>query len=317
MLSPLGVFAACGQVLEDTPPRGLVDASASNEAATDGAPGSDVFVDAGSCDPTKPFGTPVRLKGIPFGASCMRLSQDEQLAFYTIDFDSYVATRTADGFVQTSLLAVEPSLMPSGGSAICPTFSADRTMLFHEIDFAVWRQTGVPGGRYAKKTQVQARYADGGAFMSSYLGIPYFDEPRHELYVTVGYLGAEFGNRWNIAVAPVTDAGAVGGFRILDLLTDRDQRPVISADGLSLYFESLGADAASDASDAETDVHVARRSTLSDPFGPATKVPNVNGPGRDRPTWISPDDCRLYIASWRERPVYGDPSEMFVATRGR
>ena len=43
----------------------------------------------------------------------------------------------------------------------------------------------------------------------------------------------------------------------------------------------------------------ADRPTTAAPFGSIAQVPVVDAPGLDHPTWISPDDCRLYLHSDR------------------
>ena len=82
-----------------------------------------------------------------------------------------------------------------------------------------------------------------------------------------------------------------------------DSDPVLSADGLTLYF-------ASTRGVADIDVLVATRPTTSSEFGAPRRLANVNTPNTDAPSWISVDQCRLYISSDRA----GTP-DLYVATR--
>src|SRR5262249_21304692 len=68
--------------------------------------------------------------------------------------------------------------------------------------------------------------------------------------------------------------------------------PVISADGLSLYFASNRA--GSQGSTQSSDIWVARRKTKADAFGTPTNVAELNSPDEDMPSWLSSDGCRIY-----------------------
>jgi formylglycine-generating enzyme required for sulfatase activity len=84
--------------------------------------------------------------------------------------------------------------------------------------------------------------------------------------------------------------------------------PVLSADGLTLYFGSdrpggLGS----------YDIWVATRATPLSPFGSPTDVTEVNSSASDSPTHISADGTALYLSSFRSGGA-GD-MDMWVATR--
>lgn len=82
---------------------------------------------------------------------------------------------------------------------------------------------------------------------------------------------------------------------VAELNTEADESvPVISADGLNLYFASdrpggIG----------KGDVYVASRPDLTSKFGPAVPVAEVNSEADESPSWISPDNCTLYLTSDR------------------
>lgn len=94
---------------------------------------------------------------------------------------------------------------------------------------------------------------------------------------------------------------------VAELSTQSSQGdPVITADGLTLYFRSDRP-----AGFASFNIYVAMRPTLGDPFGPAVLALNVNGPGAEGASWSSPDGCRLYLTSDR-----AGTNDIYVATRG-
>lgn len=70
--------------------------------------------------------------------------------------------------------------------------------------------------------------------------------------------------------------------------------PTISPDELELYF-STGTEEA-------TQLYVARRATKDEPFGTPVAVSELDEPGRgEQAGWISPDNCRLYGATFRKQ----------------
>lgn len=70
--------------------------------------------------------------------------------------------------------------------------------------------------------------------------------------------------------------------------------PVLSADELRLYFASDRAGGFGD-----MDIYLATRSDPSAPFGAAVALAELNTPQHEQPTWISADDCTLYLSSKR------------------
>jgi Tol biopolymer transport system component len=86
-------------------------------------------------------------------------------------------------------------------------------------------------------------------------------------------------------------------------LTELDQAgasnsdPAPSADGLTLYFAS------DRGGGGDNDIYVAKRSSLTQPFGGITPVPSVNSPQGDGSNWLSRDGCRLYMSSARSGSV--------------
>jgi Tol biopolymer transport system component len=73
--------------------------------------------------------------------------------------------------------------------------------------------------------------------------------------------------------------------------TATELMPTLTADRLTIYFASsrTGASAQGD-----LDIWTANRPTADADFSPPVLVDELNTPGNDRASWISPDNCRIY-----------------------
>jgi Tol biopolymer transport system component len=87
-----------------------------------------------------------------------------------------------------------------------------------------------------------------------------------------------------------------------------DGSPVISKNGLALYFTSSRA-----APKGGTNIWVATRPSRNDAFTTPVIVANVNSDGNEYPGFISGDGCRLYLSS--ERPGGLGNHDIYVATK--
>jgi WD40 repeat protein len=84
----------------------------------------------------------------------------------------------------------------------------------------------------------------------------------------------------------------------------KSQAPVLTPDGKRIYY-TLGASPG-------LDVVTATRTQVGDTFSAPTPLPALNSPEDDYATWLSPDDCRLYLHS--SRPGQGG-TDLYVAER--
>ena len=121
----------------------------------------------------------------------------------------------------------------------------------------------------------------------------------------------------DIALATLGPTGyaiepADGPLKNVNLPTSYDASPVVSRDGLSLYFSSsrpapvgLGA----------TNIWVATRTSRGVPFNSPVIVANVNSPAEEYPGFISGDGCRLYMSSTRAGGRGGQ--DLYVASKPR
>jgi hypothetical protein len=112
--------------------------------------------------------------------------------------------------------------------------------------------------------------------------------------------------------APRVGEGFAAPFLVAELATpDYDFGSVLTDDGLAIYFtrrvRTLVGETAYEA-------YVATRASKTDRFSEPRTVPELMQPGTvTTPTWISPDNCRLYVTSDRA----GAPGEFdpYVASR--
>ena len=85
--------------------------------------------------------------------------------------------------------------------------------------------------------------------------------------------------------------------------------PVLTPDELTLYFASNRKDLGGTGS---ADIYIATRTSTSLKFGNIARIEELATAGEDVPTWISPDNCRLYTSY---RPDQNSGTSLYVATR--
>jgi hypothetical protein len=105
----------------------------------------------------------------------------------------------------------------------------------------------------------------------------------------------------------VRSAGAFGAPEAVSELNTPDDEtlPVISLDKLTIYLGSNRGGAA------VADIYKATRPKASGPFSTPTIVSELVSTTEQRPSWISPDGCRLYYSRGH------NPSRMYVASKAR
>lgn len=59
---------------------------------------------------------------------------------------------------------------------------------------------------------------------------------------------------------------------------------------------------------------MATRNDTTQSFGNITRLDSLATAGEEEPSWISPDNCRLYLT---HRPDLASPTSLYVATRGK
>ena len=112
----------------------------------------------------------------------------------------------------------------------------------------------------------------------------------------------------NIYVAPRVDGRLTQPSAVAAVNSSAAERsPVLSADGLRLYFGSTRAKAN------DFDVYVARRSERHGTFEEPSPVGELNTSSFELPDWISPDECTLYFRS--DRPGGSGGRDIWRARR--
>jgi hypothetical protein len=81
-------------------------------------------------------------------------------------------------------------------------------------------------------------------------------------------------------------------YAALNTITADEEHPVLSQDGLQLYYASNAA--------GHFQIYVATRTSTSGTFGGATELPAFDYSfSNNKPGWLSPDGCRMYYSSDR------------------
>jgi hypothetical protein len=82
----------------------------------------------------------------------------------------------------------------------------------------------------------------------------------------------------------------------LNVVGEHDVDPVVSADGLTVFFARATVLPDGPTFVSKTRIMEAHRATLETPFA-IREVCELNTTGDERPSWLSPDGCRLYFTS--------------------
>lgn len=300
---------------------GVPDASsgATGGASNGGTSGGDAAAEQSppACDISAPFGPPTLVSGgvnSPDDDFSPRLSSDELTIYFarrplddvTAPTDLYVATRSAPTSVFDAAVPLGLSTASNDGDPMIATdsmtlfFSSDRPNGVGEFDL-YWASRSNAGVPFTSATLVPTVNSLGSELQP-------FLTSDGELWFA--YRRAGFNSAVHLRRAPRAGLGFAAPVAVteLDSLTD-DMWPVLTGDKLTIYFSSLRTDSGAQG---KADVWVAQRSSASGTFGPASDVSDVNSPATDLVGWISPDACRLYLASNRGTSA---GYEIYVATR--
>lgn len=303
---------------------GLADTS-----PLDGASGSDQNVpnDAGdsapppACDLGEPFRNAVEVAELKSSDSSVssaagRLTADSlTIYFFRANFNTsesnsfrvWTASRAS-----RSLPFDEPHPLelqtPSGSVDSHPTITADNGVLFF--------QRGVGGAE--RNIHYAKRDPKTGAF-STPLAVQGLSSPTENertpfvasdesVWITVD-IAAVGGATQRIAHAMKLGEGSFTAPELIDLKTPSgaaDSDPILTPDLKRIYFASTRLSA-------DNNVWTATRPAPNMDFGPPEIVATVNTTGADIPTWISPDDCELYLS----RAVTPTDFRIYRATRSK
>jgi Tol biopolymer transport system component len=290
-----------------------VDASPADASPADATTDAPVGVDAHDagpmCDPTRPFGPRKALSELTVGTDGWpRLTWDERIVTFharaSASIDVYIATRSnrTDPFD-----APRPvTALNSPFSDYDPDLSADGLTIAYA---PVLGDGGLQHILTATRPTVDAAF--GAPQRATVLDgtsddiQPFLTLDGTEIWFSSARLDGTYDRIYRAAR---DSSGAFGPPVLVGELgtsTSDSDLPVLSADGLTIYFES-------DRSGGKGggDIWTATRPTKSSPFGPPTNVTELNSALEEGPTWLSPDNCRLYLGG---DPVNG--YDMWVAER--
>lgn len=281
----------------------------------DAAP-SEASLDANAtCDPRGVFDKPMLLAGLntSFGDFGARLTPDELTVYFSsartagTDFDIYVATRTSLGSTFGAPMRVA-ALSTTARDDGYPSISSDGLEIF--LSRAVSGAATYDVYR-ASRTTTDASF--GAAASLGAVNDPGtadyqpFVAQNGDLYFLSGRRAATGSD---IFFAPRLSDGGFGAPAAIEAVatTAVDGTPVLSFDMLTMYFQSARVDTGGDSAG---DIWVAHRGSLSTPFKDIMRVAELNTPNvSDFPTWLSADNCRLYMSS---QP--GGRLQIYLATR--
>jgi WD40-like Beta Propeller Repeat len=303
-------LGGCGNVTVD-PPVG-------NTRGSGGSP--DAAAVAPACDPSKPFGTPSAAEVFNSAGS------DDGLSLSADGLTAYVS-RSSDASLQNFDLfqltkastdqSFGPATALGGGintadQERAPQISRDGLKLYYfsnhvaasagDLLLATRASTTALFGAGAVLGALDTAANESSPFLASADRVLYFASDR------AGGPGAT-----DIYRVPLV--GATGSPGTPSLVSEinsaaAENRPVLSDDGLTLYFDRSGTSA--------DDIWVATRSTPTGVFSGIHGVTELNGPGIDFPLWLSADGCTLYFSSDRESGKGGHTGwDIFQATRPR
>jgi hypothetical protein len=262
-----------------------VDAPATD--ASDGGAPSDAGT--GPCSPTAPF---TKIEPVSelnatgqhnFGA---RLTADRKTLYFHRSLVGavirvYTATRGSVDAPWASVTAVDLGT-PDGQVDSYPSPSRDGSLLYFQ------RRVGLSLG---DEVAIWSAIRQGSGFQPPQKE-PLLDAPGR--FERMPYAGAD-GTVWLVLEEP--DAGprkgeiaratkAAAPVRVPLGASDGDESPVISADGLTLYFFSKRAPAG---------VWRATRTAVGAAFDAPAPIPELGAVGSNHPSWISDDQCELYF----------------------
>lgn len=270
--------------------------SASDSSTTFGLDGSSPPSPA--CDPSKPFGTPVRIAEFSATAarSTPRLTPDELSIFFT--------TNGADAGSDLSMASRSSTTAPFAGEKILPQSGAtnDNDPMVAADQLSLWFHSNRNGtADIFVATRMSTMVAFGAAATVPNVDQPttnenhaYFRSNGSELWFISDRAGPA--GSFDIYMAKQTGGTFAAPTRVAELSSAaQDWQPQPSEDGLTILFASDR-----DGGAGKLDLWIARRTSIAMPFGAPVPLTELNSPTVDQAGWLSADGCRIWFSSGRE-----------------
>ncbi len=250
-----------------------------------------------SCDPSKPFGTAVRVADFDANAAraTPRLSPDELTIYFT--------SNGADAGADLSMAVRSSTSSPFGGETILPqsTASNDNDPMVSADQLSLWFHSNRNG---TADIFVATRASASGPFgaAATILGVDqpttnenhaYFRGAGSELWFISDRAGGA--GAFDIYVAKRMGKAFAAPVRVPELSSAaQDWQPQPSEDGLTMLFASDREGGAG-----KMDLWIAHRSSVTAPFGAPSVLTELNSPSVDQAGWLSADGCRIWFSSGR------------------
>ena len=250
-----------------------------------------------SCDPSKPFGTPVRVADFDPNAAraTPRLSPDELTIYFT--------SKGADAGADLSMAVRASTSLPFGGETVLAesTPSNDNDPMASADQRSLWFHSNRNG---TADIFVATRATASGPFGAA-ATVPGIDQPMtNENHAYFRSAGSELwfisdrpggAGSFDIYVAKRTGSAFGAPLRVAELSSAaQDWQPQPSEDGLTILFASDR-----DGGAGKMDLWFAHRSSVSAPFGVPSALTELNSPSVDQAGWLSADGCRIWFSSGR------------------
>jgi len=277
------------------------------------APAIDASPAAVACDPAARFGPPVPIQGLATKErheTFPRLSADELTIYFASatlvndsDYDLYLAKRAS--LTEPFGAPIPLTTVNSTASESSPSVSSDGLSLWFTSDRAPDE-----GQHLYLATRTSTSDEFGAPTLASTVNAsdssvndldPFISADNNELWFVsnrtpgVGASDIWYATRTGIAFSAMN----------VEPLNSPliDVNPLLSADGLTIYFFSVRAGGG---------VVRSHRNRVDDPFPPPTSVDELNEPttAPTKATWLSPDGCRIYGATQDTGSL-----DIYVATR--
>jgi len=257
------------------------------------------------CDLAKPFGAPVAVDGLmpSIEDASLRLSPDETTGYFFSARTGKKLLYTAHRPNATAAFSnVQVLANVNAGDQYNPAISPDGFTLF----FATYQGTNNNDIFQASRSESTSDFTSPHAALNVNTTAsevqPYITRDSSTMYFVRTVETTQTVLR---AVGSVT-AGFTNPTVVTEIVgPTNDSDPVLSADGLTLYW---GSDRPGGLGD--VDIWQAQRAPGATEFGMLAPLDSVNTSGFDAPSDVSGDGCRLYITSKRD-----GRTGIYVATR--
>jgi hypothetical protein len=269
-------------------------------------------VTSNRCNPDAPFDAYIPAFTGNADVDGLSFSADRRTAYLSGknavgDYDIFIATRPSIAAAFDPLASLTSVNTPANARA--PSIAADGVHLYmttrvngwDDIGVSTWSSATGSFGTPSPVPGINSNVHDQDPFWwgadTLYFASERPDGAHRDLYVTkLSSGGFSQPTKLNVVNSPYEDF-----------------RPVLTADGLTLYFSSKRPGIGTDG---DGDVLMAKRASIEADFGEPVNLAAFNTSGSDFPVAVSSDGCTLTFASNRETGLGGtDSFRLYQATR--